>query len=102
MMAAKEIAVKRYVVKLNADERQRLQELIRKGASPAQRLLKARILLKADASDAGEALSDRKIIEALDTSVSTVYRAHSARRRPAYKSLRRKALFYLQRSQRHV
>ena len=42
-MAAKEIAVKRYVVKLNADERQRLQELIRKGASPAQRLLKARI-----------------------------------------------------------
>jgi hypothetical protein len=60
---------------LNADERQRLQELIRKGASPAQRLLKARILLKADASDAGEAWSDRKIIEALDTSVSMVYRA---------------------------
>jgi transposase len=50
------------------------QELIRKGASPAQRLLKARILLKADASDAGEAWSDRKIIEALDTSVSMVYR----------------------------
>src|SRR2546430_14139969 len=75
MMAAKAIAVKRYVVKLNADERQRLQELIRKGASPAQRLLKARILLKADASDAGEAWSDRKIIEALDTSVSMVYRA---------------------------
>jgi hypothetical protein len=74
MMAAKEIAVKRYVVKLNADERQRLQELIRKGASPAQRLLKARILLKADTSDAGEAWSDSKIIEALDTSVSMVYR----------------------------
>lgn len=74
-MAAKEIAVKRYVAKLNADEGQRLQELIRKGASPAQRLLKARILLKADASDAGEAWSDRKIIEALDTSVSMVYRA---------------------------
>jgi Homeodomain-like domain len=74
MMAAKEIAVKRYVVKLNAAERQRLQEMIRKGASPAQRLLKARILLKADASDAGEAWSDRKIIEALDTSVSMVYR----------------------------
>lgn len=74
MMAAKEIAVKRYVVKLIADERQRLQELIRKGASPAQRLLKARILLKADASDAGEAWSDSKIIEALDTSVSMVYR----------------------------
>lgn len=73
-MAAKEIAVKRYVIKLNADERQRLQELIRKGASPAQRVLKARILLKADASDAGEAWSDRKIIEALDTSVSMVYR----------------------------
>ncbi len=73
-MAAKEIAVKRYVVKLSEDERRRLQELIRKGASPARRLSKARILLKADASDAGEAWSDSRIIEALDASVSMVYR----------------------------
>ena len=53
-MAAKEIAVKKYVVKLSAEERERLEALIRKGKSPAQRLMKARMLLKADVSEAGE------------------------------------------------
>jgi hypothetical protein len=73
-MAAKEISVKRYVVRLSADERERLEALIRKGKSPAQRLLKARILLKADVSQAGEGWSDSRIIKALETSVSMVYR----------------------------
>ena len=43
-MAAKEISVKKYVVRLSGEERERLETLIRKGKSPAQRLLKARIL----------------------------------------------------------
>ena len=73
-MAAKENSVKRYVVRLSADERERLEALIRKGKSPAQRLLKARILLKADVSEAGEGWSDSRIIKALETSVSMVYR----------------------------
>lgn len=73
-MAAKEISVKRYVVRLSADERERLEALIRKGKSPAQRLLKARILLKADVSEGGEGWSDSRIIKALETSVSMVYR----------------------------
>ncbi|BBU64091.1 transposase (plasmid) [Methylosinus sp. C49] len=73
-MAAKEISVKRYVVKLCEAERERLREVIGKGSLPAQRLLKARIMLKADASEAGEGWSDGEIIEALDTSVSMVYR----------------------------
>ena len=34
------------------EEREQLEALIRKGKSPAQRLLKARILLKADVSEA--------------------------------------------------
>jgi hypothetical protein len=42
--------------------------------SPAQRLLKARILLKADVSEAGEGWSDSRIIKALGTSVSMIYR----------------------------
>ena len=67
-MAAKEISVKRYVVRLSADEREQLEALIRKGKSPAQRLLKARILLKADVSGAGEGWSDSRIIKALETS----------------------------------
>ena len=74
MMAAKEIWVKRYVVRLSADEREQLEALIRKGKSPAQRLLKARILLKADVSGAGEGWSDSRIIKALETSPSMVYR----------------------------
>src|SRR5260221_8876370 len=73
-MAAKEISVKRYVVRLSADEREQLEALIRKGKSPAQRLLKARILLKADVSESGEGWSDSRIIKALETSASMVYR----------------------------
>ena len=73
-MAAEEISVKRYVGRLSAEEREQLEALIRKGKSPAQRLLKARILLKADVSDAGEGWSDSRIIKALETSVSMVYR----------------------------
>jgi transposase len=73
-MAGKDVAVKKYVVRLSAEEREQLQTLIRKGKSPANRLLKARILLKADVSDAGEGWSDSRIIEAFETSVSMVYR----------------------------
>jgi transposase len=74
IMAAKEIAVKTYVVRLSGEERQQLETLIRKGKSPARRLLKARILLKADVSESGEGWSDSRIIEALDASPSMVYR----------------------------
>src|SRR6266542_2340787 len=72
-MAAKEISVKKYVVRLSGEERERLETLIRKGKSPARRVLKARILLKADVS-AGKGWSDNRIIEALETSPSMVYR----------------------------
>ena len=48
--------------------------MIRKGKSSAQKLMKARILLKADVSEDGEGWIDSRIIEALDTSATTVYR----------------------------
>src|SRR5438270_5683764 len=41
---------------------------------PREALLKARILLKADVSDSGEGWSDSRIIAALDTSASMIYR----------------------------
>jgi hypothetical protein len=50
IMVAKEISVKKYVVTLVDEERERLETLIRKGKSPAKRLLKARILLKDETS----------------------------------------------------
>ncbi len=73
-MAARDIAVRKYVVKLNETERDRLQALTNKGKSPAKRLLKARILLKADSSEHGEGWSDGQIIRALDTNMSMVTR----------------------------
>jgi hypothetical protein len=74
MMSAREVAVKRYVVRLSQDERKQLDEMIRKGKSSAQKLMKARILLKADVSEGGEGWSDSRIVEALETSATTVYR----------------------------
>ena len=73
-MTAKAIAVKKYVVRLSDGERGRLLQLISKGKSSAKQQLKARILLKADVSEAGEGWSDGRIIEALETSASMVYR----------------------------
>ena len=73
-MAGKEIAVKKYVVRLTAEERGQLDELISKGKRSAQLLTKARILLKADVSDAGEGWSDSRIAAALDTSIANIER----------------------------
>ena len=73
-MAGKDIAVKKYVVRLSAEEREQLQALVRKGKAPARWVLKARILLKADVSEGGPGWSDSKIIAALDTSASMLYR----------------------------
>ncbi len=73
-MASRDVAVKKYVVRLSAAERASLEALLGKGKSPAQRLTKARILLKADQSEDGEGWSDSKIVEALDTTESMIYR----------------------------
>jgi transposase len=73
-VATKDIAVKKYVVRLGDEERERLNTLIHMGKHPARQLMRARILLKADASEAGEGWSDSRIAAALDTSVATVSR----------------------------
>ena len=73
-MAKREIAVKKYVVQLSAEERERLEALIHTGKSSARMLTRARILLKADVSEAGEGWSDSAISAALDTSVNNVAR----------------------------
>jgi len=61
-VARNKTAVKKFIVALTA--------LIHTGKHPAQKLLKARILLKADASDAGEGWSDSQIAAALESSVA--------------------------------
>jgi hypothetical protein len=72
-MAARHVAVKRYVVRLSGEERERLEGLKSKGKLPARRLTKALILLKADVSQAGDGWSDSEIVRALDTTKSMVY-----------------------------
>jgi len=73
-MVSKESGVKKYIVTLSDEERDQLTALIHTGKHPAQKLLKARILLKADVSDGGEGWSDSQIAAALETSVATVAR----------------------------
>jgi hypothetical protein len=71
------VANKKFIVKLDADERTRLNDLISKGKAAAKAILKARILLKADQGEAGAGWSDEKIAKALDTNVAMVERVRA-------------------------
>jgi poly-gamma-glutamate capsule biosynthesis protein CapA/YwtB (metallophosphatase superfamily) len=73
-VTAKQKSRSKYIVQLSDEERERLDTLIQNGKHRARQLLKARILLKADASDAGAGWSDSQIAAALDTSIDTVSR----------------------------
>jgi transposase len=66
--------MKMYRVKLTAEERERLQELLSKGTAAARTLTHARILLKADEGVVGPHLTDDEIAEALEVNRSTVER----------------------------
>jgi hypothetical protein len=74
-VTAKQHGLKKYIVRLSDDERAQLSALIGKGKHSAQKLLRARILLKADTSEAGPGWPDRDIAAALDTSIDTVAKA---------------------------
>ena len=65
---------KRYVVRLTDEERRQLETLVRRGRAHARKLLYARILRKADASEDAPAWTDERIAEALETSTATVAR----------------------------
>jgi hypothetical protein len=71
-VAGTDTGVKKYVVKLSTEERERLEAVVSSGKRSAQQLTKARILLKADTSEAGQGWTDREIAATLDTSLNTV------------------------------
>ena len=73
-MAGKKIAVKKYVVRPSAEERDQLNDTICSGKRSAQLLTKARLRLKADVSDAGKGWSDSRIVQALDPSIANIER----------------------------
>jgi hypothetical protein len=68
------MAAKKFIVELDAAERERLNSLISKGKAPAKTILKARILLKADQAEGGPGWLDAEIVEALDTNLTMVSR----------------------------
>ena len=72
------MAAKKYIVELDAAERERLNMLISKGKAPAKTILKARILLKADQGEGGPGWLDAQIVEALDTNPTMVSRVREA------------------------
>ena len=66
--ATRRVRTVKYVVNLSADERTTLQQLVRSGRTPARRLVRARVLLKAD-----EGLSDAAVAAAVNVGVATVH-----------------------------
>ena len=66
--------VAKFVGRLSGAERADLACMIRTGRAAAYRLLKARIVLKADVSEGGDGGPDARIAEALETSLSAVLR----------------------------
>jgi hypothetical protein len=68
---------KKYVVELNAGERNRLRAVISKGKASAKAILKARIVLKADQGANGEGWTDERICEALETNITMVSRTRA-------------------------
>jgi len=72
------MAAKKYIVELDAAERERLNALISKGKAPARTILKARILLKTNQGEGGPGWLDAEIVEALDTNATMVSRVREA------------------------
>jgi hypothetical protein len=64
----------RYTVTLTKDERETLEGLLAKGKAAARKLTRARVLLKVDTGEYGPGWSDDEVVNALDTSASTILR----------------------------
>jgi len=65
---------KKYIVSLDNEERQQLEELLSRGKHGARALTRARILLKADVNWPKGGWSDQQIADALDVGSSTIER----------------------------
>jgi transposase len=68
----------KHLVRLTAEEREHLLTLTRTGAASAHVQTHARILLKADSSDAGPACDDETVAAAVEVSRPTVERVRKA------------------------
>jgi transposase len=66
--------VKKEMIMLTQEQRQKLQQLASTGTAPAGKVLHARILLKSDESELGPKWSDQQIQEAFDVGLATIWR----------------------------
>ena len=64
--------MKKYVITLTEDEREKLEAMLAKDKAAARKLTRARILLKADSASGSPAWTDARISEALDVDLKTV------------------------------
>lgn len=65
---------KRYVVRLDAEERDQLRRLVSVGKGAARKLTHARLLLQADQSDAGPGWTDTRVADGLGVTSRSVER----------------------------
>ena len=65
---------KRYVVRLQEEERAQLRALIRKGTAVAYKLMHARVLLKADQGSSKRRVTDQAVAAAVEVGLATVAR----------------------------
>jgi len=66
--------MKKYKVTLSLEERVRLEGMLKAGKASANKLMRARVLLKADVGRDGPGWGDARIVEALDVGICTVER----------------------------
>ena len=64
--------MKKYIVRLEADERRRLEQLVSSGKASAHRIRHANILLAVDESPEGPKLSDKIVAKSLHVNVRTI------------------------------
>jgi transposase len=64
----------KYVVRLTIEERRSLEALLSEGRAAADKLLRARMLLKADVGEGGPGWTDEKTAEAFEVGLSTIHR----------------------------
>jgi len=66
--------MKKLTIELSQEQRQALEDLIRKGKESARKIMHAHVLLKADGGPWGPAWSDQQIQEAFGVGEATIWR----------------------------
>ncbi|HMO87492.1 MAG TPA: helix-turn-helix domain-containing protein, partial [Lacipirellulaceae bacterium] len=64
----------KYIVRLEPDERERLQSLVDAGRGSKTARQRARVLLKADQAEGAPGWTDERVAEFAEVSLSTVHR----------------------------